>query len=182
MAEGGGLLNRYRVKSSIGGSNPPLSASFSCFTLLTSRVSSSGPSRRSGFRLTARFAQAAKNASSSTPTYGLAGLVSYDSKDVRERFANGLFGFPFRQIFRQPETHVVQAPRLCAASPRNRTIEGGCAVCSFAKLASGKRCSISGSRALSEGRIGNDSELNVVGGVVLIHQLRQPRVFPGFRD
>ena len=25
-AEGGGLLNRYRVKSSIGGSNPPLSA------------------------------------------------------------------------------------------------------------------------------------------------------------
>ncbi len=29
MAEGGGLLNRYRVKSSIGGSNPPLSASSS---------------------------------------------------------------------------------------------------------------------------------------------------------
>ena len=28
MAEGGGLLNRYRVKSSIGGSNPPLSASY----------------------------------------------------------------------------------------------------------------------------------------------------------
>ncbi len=27
MAEGGGLLNRYRTKSSIGGSNPPLSAS-----------------------------------------------------------------------------------------------------------------------------------------------------------
>jgi hypothetical protein len=27
VAEGGGLLNRYRVKSSIGGSNPPLSAS-----------------------------------------------------------------------------------------------------------------------------------------------------------
>ena len=26
MAEGGGLLNRYRVKNSIGGSNPPLSA------------------------------------------------------------------------------------------------------------------------------------------------------------
>ncbi len=26
MAEGGGLLNRYRIKSSIGGSNPPLSA------------------------------------------------------------------------------------------------------------------------------------------------------------
>src|SRR5580658_6183707 len=29
VAEGGGLLNRYRVKSSIGGSNPPLSASLS---------------------------------------------------------------------------------------------------------------------------------------------------------
>jgi hypothetical protein len=28
VAEGGGLLNRYRIKSSIGGSNPPLSASF----------------------------------------------------------------------------------------------------------------------------------------------------------
>ncbi len=28
MAEGGGLLNRYTVKSRIGGSNPPLSASF----------------------------------------------------------------------------------------------------------------------------------------------------------
>ena len=28
MAEGGGLLNRYRAKSPIGGSNPPLSASF----------------------------------------------------------------------------------------------------------------------------------------------------------
>ena len=27
MAEGGGLLNRCRVKSSTGGSNPPLSAS-----------------------------------------------------------------------------------------------------------------------------------------------------------
>jgi hypothetical protein len=26
VAEGGGLLNRYRVKNSIGGSNPPLSA------------------------------------------------------------------------------------------------------------------------------------------------------------
>ena len=26
MAEGGGLLNRYTVKSRIGGSNPPLSA------------------------------------------------------------------------------------------------------------------------------------------------------------
>jgi hypothetical protein len=26
VAEGGGLLNRYRTKSSIGGSNPPLSA------------------------------------------------------------------------------------------------------------------------------------------------------------
>ena len=39
MAEGGGLLNRYRVKSSIGGSNPPLSArdypiSFKIFNLL----------------------------------------------------------------------------------------------------------------------------------------------------
>src|ERR1700743_1827575 len=33
VAERGGLLNRYRVKSSIGGSNPPLSASK---TLLTS--------------------------------------------------------------------------------------------------------------------------------------------------
>ena len=28
MAEGDGLLNRYTVKSRIGGSNPPLSASF----------------------------------------------------------------------------------------------------------------------------------------------------------
>ena len=28
MAEGAGLLNRYTVKSRIGGSNPPLSASF----------------------------------------------------------------------------------------------------------------------------------------------------------
>ncbi len=27
VAEGGGLLNRYTVKSRIGGSNPPLSAS-----------------------------------------------------------------------------------------------------------------------------------------------------------
>ncbi len=34
MAEGGGLLNRYTVKSCIGGSNPPLSArnSFKEFT------------------------------------------------------------------------------------------------------------------------------------------------------
>ena len=31
MAEGGGLLNRYRVKSSIGGSNPPLSATLNRF-------------------------------------------------------------------------------------------------------------------------------------------------------
>ncbi|HEV2989794.1 MAG TPA: hypothetical protein VG759_15230, partial [Candidatus Angelobacter sp.] len=62
---------------------------------------------------------------------GLAGLVSYDSKDVRERFANGLFGFSFRQIFGNPETHVAQAPRLCAASPRSRTAEGGCASCSL---------------------------------------------------
>src|SRR3954453_23320220 len=31
VAEGGGLLNRYRVKSSIGGSNPPLSARFTTF-------------------------------------------------------------------------------------------------------------------------------------------------------
>ena len=35
-AEGGGLLNRYRVKSSIGGSNPPLSASeSSCLLSIT---------------------------------------------------------------------------------------------------------------------------------------------------
>src|SRR6201998_4980099 len=33
VAEGGGLLNRYRVKSSIGGSNPPLSASNSSISL-----------------------------------------------------------------------------------------------------------------------------------------------------
>ena len=34
MAEGGGLLNRYTVKSCIGGSNPPLSArSFILFNL-----------------------------------------------------------------------------------------------------------------------------------------------------
>jgi hypothetical protein len=32
VAEGGGLLNRYRIKSSIGGSNPPLSAIYSSRT------------------------------------------------------------------------------------------------------------------------------------------------------
>jgi hypothetical protein len=32
VAEGGGLLNRYTVKSCIGGSNPPLSASRSKFS------------------------------------------------------------------------------------------------------------------------------------------------------
>jgi hypothetical protein len=31
VAEGAGLLNRYTVKSRIGDSNPPLSASFSRF-------------------------------------------------------------------------------------------------------------------------------------------------------
>ena len=31
MAEGGGLLNRYTVKSRIGGSNPPLSAILEVF-------------------------------------------------------------------------------------------------------------------------------------------------------
>ena len=30
VAEGGGLLNRYTVKSRIGGSNPPLSAIHHC--------------------------------------------------------------------------------------------------------------------------------------------------------
>jgi hypothetical protein len=34
-AEGGGLLNRYRTKSSIGGSNPPLSAITICKLLRT---------------------------------------------------------------------------------------------------------------------------------------------------
>ena len=34
VAEGGGLLNRYTVKSCIGGSNPPLSAR----TLTTSSI------------------------------------------------------------------------------------------------------------------------------------------------
>ena len=39
MAEGGGLLNRYRVKSSIGGSNPPLSAMYSfVFSILYSNL------------------------------------------------------------------------------------------------------------------------------------------------
>ena len=33
MAEGGGLLNRYTVKSCIGGSNPPLSARIFLATL-----------------------------------------------------------------------------------------------------------------------------------------------------
>ena len=36
VAEGGGLLNRYRVKSSIGGSNPPLSASIFGILLILS--------------------------------------------------------------------------------------------------------------------------------------------------
>jgi hypothetical protein len=41
VAEGGGLLNRYRVKSSIGGSNPPLSAihSHNLFVLIFLRLS-----------------------------------------------------------------------------------------------------------------------------------------------
>src|ERR1700744_6501383 len=36
VAEGGGLLNRYRVKSSIGGSNPPLSAILLNLNILSS--------------------------------------------------------------------------------------------------------------------------------------------------
>ncbi len=36
MAEGGGLLNRCRVKSSTGGSNPPLSASESFALIISS--------------------------------------------------------------------------------------------------------------------------------------------------
>ena len=46
MAEGGGLLNRYRVKSSIGGSNPPLSASKSTrnfYPLFTLRLLREAP-------------------------------------------------------------------------------------------------------------------------------------------
>src|SRR6185437_1509027 len=31
--------------------------------------------------------------------YGFASLLVYDSKHLRERFANGFFGFPFRQCF-----------------------------------------------------------------------------------
>ncbi len=37
MAEGGGLLNRYTVKSRIGGSNPPLSASLNFATKIPRR-------------------------------------------------------------------------------------------------------------------------------------------------
>ena len=37
MAEGGGLLNRYRAKSSIEGSNPSLSASAFVFLSLRSK-------------------------------------------------------------------------------------------------------------------------------------------------
>ena len=40
VAEGGGLLNRYRVKSSIGGSNPPLSAILSISIIIFSRLAS----------------------------------------------------------------------------------------------------------------------------------------------
>jgi hypothetical protein len=39
VAEGGGLLNRYTVKSCIGGSNPPLSASSSTTSLSISAYS-----------------------------------------------------------------------------------------------------------------------------------------------
>ena len=46
VAEGGGLLNRYRVKSSIGGSNPPLSARQSA--AFDSLLGCSGSSRDSG--------------------------------------------------------------------------------------------------------------------------------------
>ena len=48
VAEGGGLLNRYRIKSSIGGSNPPLSASSSSLTV-DSRLNPAN------IRLSARF-------------------------------------------------------------------------------------------------------------------------------
>ena len=38
MAEGDGLLNRYTVKSRIGGSNPPLSAIFSLQFIKTQKI------------------------------------------------------------------------------------------------------------------------------------------------
>lgn len=47
MAEGDGLLNRYTVKSRIGGSNPPLSASFpSSLTVWPIRPAILSPSRQ----------------------------------------------------------------------------------------------------------------------------------------
>ena len=51
MAEGDGLLNRYRAKSPIGGSNPPLSATFISVTDAISRgplLASSCPAAISG--------------------------------------------------------------------------------------------------------------------------------------
>ena len=37
VAEGGGLLNRYTVKSRIGGSNPPLSANLFNLLIINSK-------------------------------------------------------------------------------------------------------------------------------------------------
>ena len=48
MAEGGGLLNRYTVKSRIGGSNPPPSAIRPCTRILRQpRMSSESPASAS---------------------------------------------------------------------------------------------------------------------------------------
>jgi hypothetical protein len=51
VAEGGGLLNRYRIKSSIGGSNPPLSATSSSKTVQGNSRKYPKPQETLGFLL-----------------------------------------------------------------------------------------------------------------------------------
>ena len=71
VAEGGGLLNRCRTKSSTGGSNPPLSASKTNYLRMCSLLANKRPdlAAKSGFRLSPENLCKGRREAKPTPVY-----------------------------------------------------------------------------------------------------------------
>src|ERR1019366_5684900 len=71
VAEGGGLLNRCRTKSSTGGSNPPLSASKTKYFRMCNLVAKNKPdlAAKSGFRLSPENLCRERREAKPTPVY-----------------------------------------------------------------------------------------------------------------
>ena len=142
MAEGGGLLNRYRVKSSIGGSNPPLSA-----------IALASTTQLVGYHDGYQFLRISQGDSASPfremPHEVQSCSLLYTSLPLRSRAKPSCGPQASASAPRPTWAGSACCLRFPAASPCSRCCSpaSGCTACSCARSRCGERTSASGSRS-----------------------------------